>query len=386
MNKQINTQQRVIRKRNKIDIKSKHIGYSIGIAGMIIVLALMATFVLAKITQYRMEPNEVLEASCDGRGFSIEPLSRTEVQLKCIENPSSPTPPPTEVPPTGVPPTGVPPTGVPPTAVPPTSVPPTVNPDNPLITQVCEDIPINLVKNAGFNNGTNNWQFYSDGNGQFTIDGSGYCANAARLDMVTQGNNVQLYQQNVQLEPNTKYIFGFIAKSNSGHDLTVNLHKHVANYDNYGLKDFHIDVGTEWQAYYGEFVTPAKNGAINDGRLRFWFAPFDANGDIYWIDQVIIIRADLLNLPSLPPVIALPPLPGTQPTSEPTAVPPTSEPTGEPPTIEPTSVPPTGEPTIAPPTSTPVPPTATSQPPTITPVPPITATPGGYPGPGDPYP
>ena len=350
MNRQINNkQQRVIRKRSKFDLKGKHIGYTIGIGSMILVLAIMATFALAKITQYTLAPDEVLEANCDGRGFSIEPISRTEVSLKCVEEeqPATEVPPtdvppttvpPTDIPPTSVPPTDVPPTDVPPTSVPPTNVPPTAVPDHPVVDIICDDFPVNLVKNANFNS-TNNWQFYTDGAGNFTVEGGGYCDKAARLDITTPGENVQLLQQDIVLDPNTDYLFAFIGKSASGHDLSINLHKHDPNYDDYGLQDHQIDLTTRWQAYFLEFNTSMLSSRVTDGRLRFWLAPFDAAGDVYWIDQAIIVRADLVNLPPLPPVIPLESQTGTEPTSQPpTSIPPTNTP------VPPTSVPPTQAP------------------------------------------
>ncbi|KAA3665044.1 MAG: hypothetical protein DWQ04_02605, partial [Chloroflexi bacterium] len=346
MNRQIDKQQRVIKKRNKINIKGKHVGYSIGLGTIVMILAIMATFVLAKITQYTLAPDEVLEANCEGRGFNIEPISRTEVSLKCIDD-EQPTPAPTDVPPTDVPPTNV-----PPTDVPPTNVPPTVDPNHPIIDIICDEFPGNLVKNPNFN-GSDYWQFYSDGAGQFSIEDGGYCDSTARLDISAPGENVQFYQQEIALEPNTTYLFAFIGKSSSGNDLALNLHKHDPNYDSYGLQDYQIDMSTEWQAYFVEFDTSILGTAINDGRLRFWLAPFDAAGDVYWIDQVSILPADMVNLPPLPPVLPLPEKPGTNPTT----VPPT--------TVPPTDVPPTNTP--VPPTNTPVPPTATAVPPTPAP-------------------
>ena len=350
MNRQINNKpQRVIRKRSKFDLKGKHLGYTIGLGSIFIVIAAMATFALARITQYTLAPDEILEANCEGRGFSIEPISRTEVSLKCVED--DPTVVPTAVVPTEVPPTEVPPTEVPPTEVPPTEVPPTTIPDHPILDVICDDIPVNLVKNANFND-ANYWQFYSDGSGDFSIEGGGYCGNASRLNISAPGENVQFYQQDIALDPNTTYLFAFIGKSNNGHDLSVNLHKHDPNYDTYGMQDYQVDMTTDWQAFFLEFDTSILSSSVNDGRLRFWLAPFDAAGDVYWIDQVTIMRADLLNMPPLPPVLPLPVEPGTDPTSEPTILPPTTEPTEIPPTNTP--VPPTA--TVAP-TNTVVPPT-----------------------------
>jgi hypothetical protein len=35
-----------------------------------------------------------------------------------------------------------------------------------------------------------------------------------------------------------------------------------------------------------EFTTSGFSGTVNDGRLMFWLAPYDAAGDQYFIDNV----------------------------------------------------------------------------------------------------
>ena len=59
--------------------------------------------------------------------------------------------------------------------------------------------------------------------------------NTGEVAISVPGDNVQLYQSGISLEPNTKCRLEFSARSNSGHDLSVNLHKHDSPYTNYGL-------------------------------------------------------------------------------------------------------------------------------------------------------
>ncbi|MDL5501820.1 MAG: hypothetical protein QSU88_01245, partial [Candidatus Methanoperedens sp.] len=58
------------------------------------------------------------------------------------------------------------------------------------------------------------------------------------------------------------------------------LHKHGSPYTNYGLS-YTANLGTNWQSFTTEFDTTGFAGVINDGRLRFWLAPFATAGDTY---------------------------------------------------------------------------------------------------------
>jgi len=89
------------------------------------------------------------------------------------------------------------------------------------------------------------------------------------------------------LEANTKYKVSFKAYSNTEHDLALHLIKNVSPYTDYGLSAV-FNLGTSWQNYSVEFTTTGFTGTVNDGRLRFWLAPYDASGDQYFIDDVMI--------------------------------------------------------------------------------------------------
>ena len=75
------------------------------------------------------------------------------------------------------------------------------------------------------------------------------------------------------------------AYSTSGHDLSVNLIKHGSPYTNYGLS-YRANLDTSWQSFTTEFDTTGFAGAVTDGRLMFWLAPFAKAGDTYFIDNV----------------------------------------------------------------------------------------------------
>ncbi|MEZ4685561.1 MAG: carbohydrate binding domain-containing protein [Bacteroidia bacterium] len=61
------------------------------------------------------------------------------------------------------------------------------------------------------------------------------CSKAAEVSISTTGSNMQLYQRNISLQPNTQYTLSFAAKSNTGHDLRAYLHEHTSGSTNYGI-------------------------------------------------------------------------------------------------------------------------------------------------------
>ena len=98
------------------------------------------------------------------------------------------------------------------------------------------DFAANVVQNAGFESGTSDWRFYTNATGSFTVAGPGDgSANAAVVTTTTVGSNIQLYQPDVSLQPNTAYRLTFSAFSNTGRDLRVSVQKHGSPYTNYGL-------------------------------------------------------------------------------------------------------------------------------------------------------
>jgi parallel beta-helix repeat protein len=153
----------------------------------------------------------------------------------------------------------------------------------------------NILENPGFEIGTNHWSFFTDGSGQFSatqpsVEGS----NAAKISILEEGENVQLFQSNLSLLPNEQYRLEFYGRSNSGHDLSVSILKHGSPYTNYGLNNFTVNLTDTWERFSTEFTTENFNQVVDDARLRFWLSSYDAPGDNYYIDAIVLspVEAD----------------------------------------------------------------------------------------------
>jgi hypothetical protein len=156
-----------------------------------------------------------------------------------------------------------------------------------------------LVVNPGFETGTAPWVFFTDGAGTFSNNAPGYASPHAGLVAITaQGTNTQLYQSDLSVESGYRYRLRFRAYSNTGHDLSVSMHKHTPPYTPYGLEHRLVDLTAEWQQFSIEFVTAGFTGTLTDARLRFWLAPYAADGDSYTIDDVELLKIR----PEPPPV------------------------------------------------------------------------------------
>ena len=165
-----------------------------------------------------------------------------------------------------------------------------------------------ILTNPGFEGGTLPWVFYTNGSGSFLNDAPGSGSpHAGRVSITTAGTNVQLFQSGLALEADTRYRLSFKAYSNSGHDLSVTLQKHGTPYNSYGLTGYRVNLGTAWSEYSTEFTTTGFSGAVSDGRLMFWLAPYDAAGDQYFLDDVVITKTSTPPVDS-PPVITAHPV------------------------------------------------------------------------------
>ncbi len=146
-----------------------------------------------------------------------------------------------------------------------------------------------LLQNPGFENGTDQWSFFTSGNGHFTTGIPAYeCLKAATIQINQGGSNVQLYQTGFPLESGRRYRVSFAAKSNTGSNMSVIIHEHDDDYTNYGLSAQNIDLTTAWQEFSYEFTAANFSGTVTDSRIRFWLAPFANAGDVYMIDKVIL--------------------------------------------------------------------------------------------------
>lgn len=259
---------------------------AVGIAIIGVLFTLIGIFAVssfANVESRTLAGGESLNLRCDGRGFQVERPSGTEMSITCHPAPEAE---------------------------------PTVAPTTAPITQpdACKDVPANVVKNHGFESGKTNWSFHTNGSGNLAIDNNGQCGKAARVKIDAKGTNIQLYQAGLTLEPNTEYVLRFVAKSNTGSDLAVNILKHQKDYRNYGLKKFEADLTSDWQSFEVRFTTTGFSSTVSNGRLQFWLAPYTKAGDHYWIDQVQLVKADA--------VVVVPPNPIVQPTVAPIIQPP----------------------------------------------------------------
>ena len=143
---------------------------------------------------------------------------------------------------------------------------------------------VNILDNGNFESGTTSWTFYTSGTGTFNVQPPGFEGNnAAMLALSSTGTNIQLFQNGITLETNTRYRLSFAAYSTTGHDVTVMLFQHVSPYTAY-MPDFEANLGTSWQTFTTEFNT--TTGTVSDGRLMFWFPDFASAGDTYYIDAI----------------------------------------------------------------------------------------------------
>ena len=152
-----------------------------------------------------------------------------------------------------------------------------------------EKAGVNVVVNGDFENGLTNWRFYTNGTGSLAT-GSPSCdgTHAAKVCITETGNNEQLYQVAIHVEPNTRYRLSFSARSSSGHDFNVSLFQNTAPYTNYGLSSYGVDVDSIWREQVIEFTTENLGQSVDDGCLRFWFPTYASAGDEYMIDNVFL--------------------------------------------------------------------------------------------------
>ncbi|MFN0158703.1 MAG: immunoglobulin domain-containing protein [Bacteroidota bacterium] len=148
----------------------------------------------------------------------------------------------------------------------------------------------NLITNPGFESGITGWSFNTSGAGVFSSVAPGFdgSAKSAKIDINTQGTNVQMYQSGRSLQSGRQYRLSFAAYSNSGHDLSVYIHKQGSPYTNYGLNNFVAGLTATWQTFSVQFTATGFAGSVNDARVRFWFSPYDAANDDYFIDKVVL--------------------------------------------------------------------------------------------------
>ncbi len=157
----------------------------------------------------------------------------------------------------------------------------------------------NIVLNPGFESGTSSWSWWSANGGSFVTSSPGYTGTyAAKCAVAQPSGNIQLYQYNIALDPNTTYRFTFSAYSPTGRDIAVSLFNHSTG-ANYGLSNYTADLGTTWQTFTKEFTTTGFSSKVTNGRLMLWLASSAQAGTVYYIDDVKIEKAGANTAPVL---------------------------------------------------------------------------------------
>ena len=171
-----------------------------------------------------------------------------------------------------------------------------------------ENALVNVLNNGTFETGTAGWTFYTNGAGSSSTvaPGAAGSSRALQLAITTAGTNVQLFQSGITLQPNTSYKLSFDAWSNTAHDLDVSLQKHVSPFTSYGLTARKFDLSSGWRSYTVTFTTANFSASVSDARLMFRLALYDANGDRYYLDNIVLEKSSVVA--PVPPAITLQPL------------------------------------------------------------------------------
>ena len=135
----------------------------------------------------------------------------------------------------------------------------------------CDVAPTNLLRNPGFEDGSSDWLFYTNGSGRLDITDTdpAQCVQAAAVVINQSGSNVQLYQRGARLEAGARYRLAFSARSNVNRVMQAYVQKDNAPYTNYGLSE-NVALTSDWQRYELEFTATGFAGSATDTRLRIW--------------------------------------------------------------------------------------------------------------------
>ncbi len=147
------------------------------------------------------------------------------------------------------------------------------------------------ISNSGFESGISPWLFYTNGQGTLSLYSPGNnSVHAGQVKILSAGSNVQMYQEGRRLEANTQYTVSFKAYSSRGQDLSVSVQRETSPFTSYGMNNVVFNITTTWKTFTAEFTTSGFSGVVNNARLKFWFAPYDASGDQYFFDDVTIAK------------------------------------------------------------------------------------------------
>jgi len=138
----------------------------------------------------------------------------------------------------------------------------------------------NQIANGDFSAGLPPWQGFASTSGTFVVIGG-----EAQVSSFADNTNLQLYQDSFSLMGATTYKLSFRARSNHSKSVRVAVHDHVAPYTNFGLaKDIAL---TPLSATYTVLFTTTP-GDKDHARFAFELTNFDAAGDVWWFDDVVL--------------------------------------------------------------------------------------------------
>lgn len=161
---------------------------------------------------------------------------------------------------------------------------------------------VGVVKNGTFEENLSDWTFYTSGKGRAYLSTPGYQGSdsSALVRLDSSANNIQLFQNDIELLPNTPYRLTFAASCNLGRDMSVSLSKHSTPYTNYGLSNLVVDLDEEWNVYTITFTTTGFDEPVADGRLYFWFADRTWGGEQYRLDNISLTALPDVDAPTVP--------------------------------------------------------------------------------------
>lgn len=151
----------------------------------------------------------------------------------------------------------------------------------------------NVLRNAGFEEGTAEWRHYANGgtgNG-FSVVTDAPVAEGARKARVTLGSTIgsnnQMYQTGVPLEAGKQYRLTFQAYASKATAIQARVIEADDDYTTYGFPFQTFNLTTGWQTFTVDFTAQNFAGTVNDGMLQFYFVKSSPSTSIYF-DGIVL--------------------------------------------------------------------------------------------------
>ncbi|MDQ2086156.1 glycoside hydrolase family 9 protein [Herbivorax sp. ANBcel31] len=138
----------------------------------------------------------------------------------------------------------------------------------------------NMVRNADFSSGTNNWGMHDMSHGEASFDVEDEEAVINVTNTGTEDYSVQFYQDGIRLYEGNKYEFSFRYKANEERDAEIRIQENGGDY--IGYLDDSLTLTDEWQTYEKEFTMEYEDDIA--ARLCFNLGEY---GDETEVDQMI---------------------------------------------------------------------------------------------------